>query len=239
MLAEPPRSLVVFHAGSADFAEPQGFRQARTNAEFLVYIGAYACSGVRSKAHAVLPIGLPPEIDGSYTNLDGTVQSTGAASRLPGEARPGWKVLRALGSALSLDGFGFTTIDEVRVQMSASPVAPKAQVELRERAAQARSPYLFERITTTAIYRSDAVLRRSPALNAHPLRTGARVALNPADAAKLGVNDGEMVRVEETHLPVCVDRMVPAGAAWIEAGYRETAGLPRAGAALTITKVPA
>jgi NADH-quinone oxidoreductase subunit G len=237
MLAKPPRSLIVLHAGSADFAEPRGFRQARANAEFYVYIGAYACSGVRSKAHAVLPIGLPPEIDGSYTNLDVIVQSTAAGAKLPGEARPGWKVLRALGSALSLDGFGFATIDEVRMQMSGT-VAPRAQAELRERAVQARSPYLFERITTTAIYRSDAVLRRSPALNAHPLRAGARVTLNPVDAEKLGVNEGGTVRVEETELDLCVDRAVPAGAAWIEAGYRETASLPLAGAALTITRVP-
>ena len=238
ILAEPPRSLIVYHAGSADFADPEGFRNARASSPFYVYIGAYACSGVRSKAHAVLPIGLPPEIDGSFTNLDGTSQVQAAAAKLPGEARPGWKVLRALGSALSLDGFGFTTIEEVRAGMSpATPVHPPA--DLAQREPVARSPYLFERITTTAIYRSDAVLRRSPALNAHPLNAGAQVALNPSDAGKLGVQSGESVRVEETLLKARIDPAVPAGGAWIEAGYSETARLPGSGAALTIVKVPA
>ena len=94
--------------------------------DFYVYMGAYACAGVRSKAHAVLPIGLPPEIDASYTNVDGTVQTIAAAATLPGEARPGWKVLRALGSALALDGFGFTEIGEVRAQMGKAPTATTA-----------------------------------------------------------------------------------------------------------------
>ena len=41
--------------------------------------------------------GLLPEIDATLTNLDGKEQRTQAAGKLPGDAREGWKVLRALG----------------------------------------------------------------------------------------------------------------------------------------------
>ena len=236
MLAKPPKTLIVFHAGSADFAMPAAFDQARSSTDFYLYIGAYACSGVRSKAHAVLPIGLPPEIEASYTNVDGIVQSLAAGAKAPAEALPGWKVLRALGSALALDGFGFTEIGEVRAQMT------KASTTAREpgaRTSKSTAAGAFERIATTAIYRGDAVLRRSPALNAHPLTCGARVSLNPADAARLGLGQGDKAHVETTLLDVQVDAAVPVGAAWIEAGYAAVAALPANGSALKIARASA
>ncbi len=236
MLANPPKTLIVYHAGSADFATPAAFDQARGNTDFYLYMGAYACSGVRSKAHAVLPIGLLPEIDASFTNVDGIVQTLAAGSKAPGEARPGWKVLRALGSALALDGFGFTEIGEVRAQMTKS--SPTAH-EPRERSARSLALGAFERIATTAIYRGDAVLRRSPALNAHPLTRGACVSLNPADAARLGLGQGDTAHVETTRLEVHLDASVPAGAAWIEAGYPAVAALPANGSALKIARATA
>jgi NADH-quinone oxidoreductase subunit G len=235
MLENPPRNLIAYHAGSADFARPEAFDIARAGADFFLYMGAYACEGVRSKAHAILPIGLPPEIDASFTNLDGKVQTIGAAAKPPGDARPGWKVLRALGSAIALDGFGFTEIGEVRAQMqkvSAVPGEPVARVSMPARSG-------FERIATTAIYRSDAVLRRSKSLNAHPLTRGPGAVLNPADAVTLGLATGDIARIEDISLTVHLDAAVPMGAVWIEAGYAETAGLPAHGADLAIARASA
>ena len=236
MLATPPKHLIVYHAGSQDTSEPAVFDQVRSCASSYIYIGAYACKGVRRAAHAVLPIGLPPEIDGSYTNLDGVVQTLVAGAKLPGEARPGWKVLRALGSALALDGFGFTEIDEVRAQMaSASVPLADAGKGIAASAAPATAA-AFERITTTAIYASDAVLRRSPALQAHPLARAACVTLHPEDALALGLGHGAYARVSGTSLPVELSTRVPRGGAWIEAGHGATATLPPYGAALDIVK---
>jgi NADH-quinone oxidoreductase subunit G len=236
MVANPPKTLVVYHAGSADFATPAAFDQACAKAEFHLHIGAYAGENVRNTADAVLPIGLPPEIDASYTNIDGIVQSVAAGSKLPGEARQGWRVLRALGSALALDGFGFTEISEVRERMGK---AQAAKAEPGERKAEPAQKGLFERIATTAIYRVDAVLRRSESLNAHPLTRGAMVALNPADAAVLGFGNGDQAWVEKTALAVQLDAAVPEGAAWIEAGYADVAKLPGHGALLRIARASA
>ncbi len=236
MLADPPKTLIVYHAGSTDFAVPAAFDQARSGTDFYLYMGAYACAGVRGKAHAVLPIALPPEIDASFTNVDGIVQTLAAGSKAPGEARPGWKVLRALGSALALDGFGFTEIGEVRAQMTKSSTRVR---EPGERTAKSLAQVAFERIATTAVYRSDCVLRRSPALNAHPLTRGALVSLNPLDAARLGLVDGAKAYVETTLLDVHLDPAVPTGAAWIEAGYAAVAAIPANGSALKIARASA
>ena len=118
MLARPPKTLITYHCGSQDASAPAAYDKARSNAAFGVYIGAYACAGVKRTAHAVLPVGLPPEIDGTYVNVDGTVQTTVAGAKLPGDARPGWRVLRALGAQLGLAGFDATDIGEVRAAVA-------------------------------------------------------------------------------------------------------------------------
>ncbi len=258
MLGQPPRNLLVYHAGSQDTSAPAAFDHARSTADFRVYIGAYACSGVHRTAHVVLPIGLPPEIDASYTNIDGHVQTFAAAAKLPGDARPGWKVLRALGSALALDGFGFTEIAEVREQMGQAsrdelgedrPLDPMGKLDMkfedsRPPALRPSAPavdaqagqFPLTRITTTGIYATDAVVRRSPALQAHPLARAACVTLNPQDALALGLDHGGTASVCGVVLPVELSPRVPRGGAWIESGHAATATLPPYGAALDIVK---
>ena len=185
----------------------------------------------------ILPIGLLPEIEATLTNLDGIEQRVAAGAKLPGDARPGWKVLRALGAALALDGFGFTTIDEVRARIGVADAASRAAPAAR--AAIAVTAGTLQRIATSAIYRSDAVVRRAPALAAHPLTRGARVTLHPSDALALGLGQGASARVDGVVLPVDVDSRVARGAALVEGGYAETALLAPHGAPLTIGRARA
>ena len=91
-------------------------------------------------------------------------------------------------------------------------------------------------MASTGIYRGDAVLRRAPALNAHPLNQGPCVILNPEDAKRLGIAAGKRARVEQVNLIIRIDPAVAAGAALIESGYSETAALPAMGAALGIAR---
>jgi hypothetical protein len=146
-----------------------------------VYIGAYACNGVRRTAHAVLPIGLPPEIDGSYTNLDGTTQVLSAAAKLPGDARPGWKVLRVLANLLELPGFDFESAQDVLKQV---PAAAAAQVPVEclgnstqagiDLSASGPAPVV------ASIYQLDGLVRRATSLQ---LTADARQALAGEGAA--------------------------------------------------------
>ena len=244
MLAAPPKTLLLYHAGSQDTSSPSAFDNARSKADFCVYIGAYACNGVRRTAHAVLPIGLPPEVDGSYVNVDGVVQTLAAGAKLPGEARPGWKVLRALGAQLGIAGFEFTEFAELRA--SVAPILA-ARSTLPQSAKLAKPPAFgagLTRIATVPIYRSDAVLRRCPALQAHPLTGHAAVGLHPEDALALGLAHGVQAKISgedggDTVLPVVVTRAVPRGAAWVESTWTETSALPPMGATLTVTRATA
>ncbi|MBK7145536.1 MAG: NADH-quinone oxidoreductase subunit G [Xanthomonadales bacterium] len=238
ILAQPRKALIVHHAGSQDTLRSKSYDAARSGAEFHVYLGGYACTGVRRTAHAVLPIGLAPEIDGSYVNVDGRVQVVAAGAKLPGEARPGWRVLRALGAALGLPGFDFTELSELRERIAGML---SSAVATRSEAGKLVAPGKgLTRIATVPIYKSDAVLRRSPALQATPLANPAQAALNPADFLAAGLSDGGRAKVSDgvnsIELPAVADARVPVGGVWIELGHSETAALAPNGARLTVTR---
>ncbi len=103
-------------------------------------------------------------------------------------------------------------------------------------APKSRDGTSFERIATTAIYRADSVLRRTPALQAHPLTRGPLAVLHPEDGLALGLGHGANASIGGSILRVELSKRVPRGAVWIEAGYADTALLPPYGAALEITK---
>ena len=239
MLAQPPKALITWHAGSQDTSSSAAYDRARSAAQFHVYIGAYACDGVRRTAHAVLPIGLPPETDGSYVNVDGVVQTVAAGAKLPDDARQGWRVLRALGAQLGLDDFDFVDFRGAEEEM-AGEFGMKSAAASGKIAEVPTTATGLTRIATVPIYRGDAVLRRCPALQAHPLTGKAQVGLHPDDAKSLGLADGERARVEgdgaSVELPIVISSAVPRGAAWIDATWRETRALPPTGSALTVAK---
>jgi NADH-quinone oxidoreductase subunit G len=239
ILDKAPKALVTWQAGSQDTFAPAACDKAREGADFYVHAGAYVCEGVKRTADAVLPLGLPPEIDGTCVNVDGRVQAVAAAAQLPGDARPGWKVLRALGAALGLAGFDFVELADVRTRIADridTPVTARA-TGLAPRAESANGQLV--RLATVGIYRTDAVVRRAQALQAHPLNRVPALRVCTDDARMLGVLTGARADVDGTVLPVVVDDAVPKGCAWIEAGHAATGALPPHGAALTIKAVTA
>ena len=208
-----------------DFANNAKALKALANSKVIAFT-AYASEHLKSLAHVILPIGLLPELEASLTNLDGKTQFTSAAGKLPGEARAGWRVLRALAEKMNLKGFDFTDINGLRAQMK-----PIARQSVTSVAAQAVAPASgeLERIVSTPIYRADAVLRRAKALNEHMLTRGAAAVLHPEEALARGVSDGVIVKIGDgvgtLALPVKTSTRVPQGAVWIESGYEATAPL--------------
>ena len=235
MLAEPLAGYVLYGIEPEhDFAQPVQARTAMANAAVVAF-AAYASPALRELADVILPIGLLPEIEGTLVNLDGFAQTSTPGGKLPGDARPGWRVLRALASELGLPGIDFTDLAGLRAALE-----PKTQAAPAGGLAPARPAASdgLERIASTPIYRADAVLRRAMALNAHPLTMGARVVLHPDDAFARGLAEGAMAKVADgvgtAALPVAISSRVARGAAWIESGYEATSPLSPT-AALTVT----
>ena len=206
-----------------DFAHGAQALKALASAKVVAF-SAHASDELKKIAQVILPIGLLPEIDASLVNVDGTTQYANAAGRLPGDARPGWRVLRALCDALGLAGFDFTDLAGLRSRLCAETATSGDGL-----AAASPKANGLERITTTPIYRGDAVLRRSAALNSHPLTRGARAVLHPEEAIALGLSEGAMLKAGDgtgsATLPVSISPRVARGAIWIESSYEATAPL--------------
>jgi len=223
MLAQPRKAYAIYGIEPGlDFADAAAARKALAGAQVVAF-SQFACASTRDVADVILPIGALPEVDATLTNLDGREQSARAGGKLPGEAREGWRVLRALGGELSLAGFEFTDLAGLRASLV--PVS----VTVSSSAATPVAGEGLEVTSTAAIYRTDAVVRRAQALQSHPLNTAPRIVLNTADAARLQLAEGQMAKVGtdagRATLPVVVDARVAAGSVWIESGHGATAPL--------------
>ncbi|MGE8227009.1 MAG: NADH-quinone oxidoreductase subunit NuoG [Stenotrophomonas sp.] len=223
MLAQPRKAYALYGIEPGlDFADTAAARKALAGAKVVAF-SHFACASTRDVADVILPIGALPEIDATLTNLDGRNQVARAGGKLQGEAREGWRVLRALGGDMQLAGFGFTDLAGLRagLQPVSVKVAASAQPQLAGEG--------FEVASTPAIYRTDAVVRRAQALQSHPLNNDPRIVLNADDAARLQLSEGQMAKVGtdagRATLSVVVDARVAAGTVWIESGHGATAPL--------------
>ncbi|MGB5940113.1 MAG: NADH-quinone oxidoreductase subunit NuoG [Rhodanobacter sp.] len=230
MLAQPRKSYLLYGVEPPhDFADGGAALKALRGADQVVAFSAYASAALREVADVILPIALLPEIDATLVNVDGLAQGVAAGAKATGQARPGWKVLRALGGALQLAGFEFDDLAGLREGIVERAVTPRSGLAARAAAG-------LTRLATWPIYRADAVLRRATALNAHPLNRAPAVRLNAEEAQRLGLAPAGQVRVADTLLPLVIDAAVPDGTAWIEAAQDLTATLPPYGASITLSK---
>jgi len=223
MLAEPRAAYVIYGIEPGlDFAD-QALAMKALGAAKVVEFSHFACMSTRRTADVILPIGLLPEIDATLTNLDGRDQRAVAGAKLPGEARPGWRVLRALGERLGATGFDFVDLPGLRAGIAAREVA------IAPSAAPAVAGEGLELAVSQAIYRIDGITRRAAALQSHPLNTGPRASLHPDDAAAAGIEDGAMAKFDNGRgtatLQVAADPRVARGTVWVESGYGATAAL--------------
>ncbi|HEY6618690.1 MAG TPA: NADH-quinone oxidoreductase subunit NuoG [Steroidobacteraceae bacterium] len=87
---------------------------ALASADLVVAVTSHLPEPLRGVVHVVLPIGTFAETSGTYVNAEGRWQSWAGAAKLPGEARPGWKVLRVLANLLNLHGIDYDSSNEIR-----------------------------------------------------------------------------------------------------------------------------
>ena len=230
MLAQPRKAYALYGVEAQDVADGAAFLKALKGAQKVVAFTAYANDALRAVADVILPIALLPENDGTLVNVDGLSQSVAAGAKVPGEARPGWKVLRALGGVMGVAGFEFDDLAGLREGINERAHQPRTELASRPSAGG------VARLATWPIYRTDAVLRRATALSKHPLNRAPAVRVNADEAKRLGLEQGSAVRVADAVLPLVIDVTVPDGAAWIEAAHDDTVSLPPYGAALTLSK---
>jgi NADH-quinone oxidoreductase subunit G len=113
MLDAPLKTYVLF--GGIDPAQDLAVDpSALASADLVIAISTHLPESLRGIVHVVLPIGSFAETSGTYVNAEGRWQSWAGAAKLPGESRPGWKVLRVLANLLGLHGIDYDSSDQIR-----------------------------------------------------------------------------------------------------------------------------
>jgi NADH-quinone oxidoreductase subunit G len=195
------------------------------------------------QAHVILPIAPFTETGGTFVSMEGRVQSFNAVVKPLGEARPGWKVLRMLGTLLELPGFEPETLEAVR-----KSIAPDLQAWVQPRLSNAIAHCAIElrpastgleRIAEWPLYASDALVRRAPSLQrTADARAAATARMNAATATRAGLAAGDLADIRqgdgEAQLPVAIDSALPDGCVRIARGIAQTESLGEG--ALTLSK---
>ncbi len=101
-----------------DSALGQSAVVALQRAEMVVSLSPFKAN--MACADVLLPIAPFTETPGSFVNAEGRVQSFYAVVKPLGEARPAWKVMRAIADVVGVPGFGFESSQDVFKHIAAS-----------------------------------------------------------------------------------------------------------------------
>ncbi|HTX25073.1 MAG TPA: NADH-quinone oxidoreductase subunit NuoG [Steroidobacteraceae bacterium] len=156
----------LLYGGVEPWADPTSGADALRSlaaAELLVGVTPFAGEPLKQLAHILLPIGTFAETPGTFVNLAGLWQSFAAAATPFGEARPGWKVLRALGTELALPGFEYQSCEEAREELRrACADAGSASFRTAHRVEPSAAPSAS--VVDVPMYQIDAIVRRAGSL---------------------------------------------------------------------------
>ncbi|MHB8494482.1 MAG: NADH-quinone oxidoreductase subunit NuoG [Casimicrobiaceae bacterium] len=239
---EPRRAYVVLHAEPEfDCANPVAARAALQKAEFVVVMSPFR-HGMKY-ADVLLPIAPFTETSGTFVNCEGRVQGFHGVATPAGESRPGWKLLRVLGTMLKLEGFEFETSEEVRDAVVAQHGNLASQFSSATRTpivAPATSAATVERVADVPIHFADPLARRAPALQETADARPPKARLNRTLLDSLGIAEGAQVKVRqgagEAVLATQVDPSVPPGVVRIAAAHPSTCGLEGLSGPVTVER---
>ncbi len=231
MLEDPRQAYLVLHAEPEfDFANAVAARAALEKAELVVVMSPFRHG--TAYADVLLPIAPFTETAGTFVSSEGRVQSFHGVVQPLGETRPGWKVLRVLGTLLKLPGFDADTADDVRASVlpSGGDVAGSLSNAAHSAIAKpvaAASP--VERVADIPIYSADALVRRAASLQRTADAKAPKARMHRSLFETLGLGAGAQVKVTqgqgEAVLTAMIDGAVPPGVVRIAAAHASTCGL--------------
>ena len=245
MLAQPRQAYVLLNVEvERDSYDAQQALNAMMQAQMVVALSAFKHLA-QDYADVLLPIAAFAETAGSFVNTEGRLQTFNAAVKPPASARPAWKVLRVLGNLLGFTGYEYESAEQVRAEL-----LPQGQSGLTARLSNALTQTFssmtstnggMERIGEVLIYEADALVRRSPSLQATADAQPPRAWMNSASLRVLGASEGQAVLLKQgagqTHLPVALDEGLPYNCIRVAGAHPLTASLGGLFDSITVERV--
>jgi formate dehydrogenase alpha subunit len=189
-------------------------------------------------ANIVLPAAAAPEKAGSFTTVDNRTQRFTAAATPPGEARPDYIILGDLYARLT-NGAG-PSLAALQQELSPAAKKPLDRPVLAFAAPQAHAPGSMTLLIAPFLRHNGSYTSWSA--NNLVVAPEAVLRIGPADASRLGVQDGNQLTVTASGasvtLPVQIRDGIPAGLAVVPIHFPAvgiTALQTKAAAGLTVT----
>ena len=183
----------------------------------VIMLTDFATEAVKAYADIILPIASFGETSGTYVNMCGEWQSFKGVVEPKGEARPAWKVLRVLGNFAELDGFDYTSSQQVRDQLwqQYQQTHYSAQTQWHglphSLAKPAFSSDGMQFVKEIPIYATDRLARQSKPLQAMPMEgNDVVIKASKTTANELNCDESEMLTLaqnDDNHLtlPIQID----------------------------------
>lgn len=200
-----------------DFVDGVRSVAALKQAEMVVSLTSFKSDRLLEVADVVLPIAPFTETAGTYVNCEGRAQSFYPVVKGLGESRPGWKVLRVIGTTLGVNGFEQERIEDVRQAVLGGPEAPALPAFLPAlqqadwRVAQVTGG--LERVADVPIYAADSVVRRAASLQVTVDASVPVARMNVMTIGASGLVSGSEVRVKSASGEIRVKLQEDSGVA--------------------------
>ena len=224
MLAQKLPAYVLFNIEpELDCWDGQTAVEALQAAGCVVCMTPYRTAAMEQYADILLPIAVYAENEGSYCNIEGTEQRFSRVVAAPGEARPGWKVLRVLANTLGVEGGDYNTLDEIQSEFGkvSAGITPGNLDAWQAPASLVTANGALYRMTDFPTNSLDPLVRRAAALQKTADVADGTVHINSRTAGTLGLAQGVKVRLRqdgyEGEFPLSIDDRLPPGAALIQA----------------------
>ncbi len=222
MLENPGKGWLLWDVDpELDFDNPAAARAALASGN-MVAVGSFQSPLVTEFARVVLPLAAVAESEGSLTNFDGDRQPLSPAGKAPGMSKPGWKILRQLGSLTEVEGFEFIGLSDLQ---STDEFKVRDNKEL-DKIAEVTG---LQRLGEVGIYSVNAECRHTVALQESQLASLAAISMHPQDIEKHGLQAGASVCIrqagENISLPLQADSSIAIGCALLPAAITATATL--------------
>ena len=233
MLEQPRQAYLLWNfEPEYDTANPALAMRALGSAQTVISFSCFR-NGALEYADAILPIAPFLETSGTFVNCEGAVQTFNGAVRPLGESRPGWKVLRVLGTMLGVAGFDYDTPEAVRAEATPADVGARLSNVLDLPAQLAAPVTAAERVADVPVYFSDPIVRRSEPLQQTNDARPPKASANARMLNRFGLVPGAKARVIQKSeagdasalLEVALDDRLPDGVVRVPAGHAATSTL--------------
>lgn len=229
-----------------DAALPSQACASLAAAKEYISVSSFMSESIANSATVVLPMAAFTETYGTYVNAAGLWQSAKGVVSPEGDARPAWKILRVVGDILDLEGFDFSSPEQItrELQVFCESVELNNLTDSGAACSLPQSTVLdsaageLMRNGEIPLYAIDPLVRRSQALQkTEDAKAQAFVSVSGAQADQLKLSEGDAVALTqywstrngdgqgETVMPLHIDDGVPDGCVWLAAGIEQTMAL--------------